>query len=131
VLSQAAHSFFLQKKHCPQAIVNGRNAVAYLQVAYARADLFDDAHELVPHDVALFNRGNKSIKQVQVRTANRRSGHFDNRIVRIQDLRIVYNLCFDLALAHPADRLHRQLPSLPVASSCAGKIPGGVFIFSP
>ena len=81
------------------------HAVADLQVLDLRADLDDLAHELVAEDVALLHRRDEAVVEVQVRAADRRRGDPDDRVARVQDLRVGH-------VARPARLLCRS-------SSCA------------
>ena len=54
VVSQAANSLRLQKKHSPHEIVNGTTTRSpFCTRVHAPADLLDDAHEFVAEDVAV------------------------------------------------------------------------------
>src|SRR6185312_14039935 len=95
------------------------HTVASLQIVDSRPNILNDAHALMPEDVALLHRGNHAIEQMQVRAADRRLGDLEYRVVWIQKLRICHGQCLDLAFAHPANSLH-DLCSLPHSGFCRG-----------
>ena len=85
------------------------NAVAALQIINRRADLFHDAHELVPENVSLLHRWDKSVKEMKVGPADSCARDLDDRIVRIQDRRIFDIVNLHLATSHPTERFHDLL----------------------
>jgi hypothetical protein len=58
------------------------NSVSTAEIPYRRADLFHDAHELVAHDQRLGLR-QKPVVHVQIRSADRSRGDFQDDVPRI------------------------------------------------
>ena len=99
-----------QKKQPPQAMVNGTTTrsptFSFLIVC---ADLDDLAHELMAEDVAALHRRDEAVEQVQVGAADGGEGDLDDRVARIQDLRIRNPLDAHVVRAIPAQSFHTAL----------------------
>ena len=65
------------------------HAVADAEVAHGRADLVDDAHELVAERVADPGVGHHPVVEVQVGAADRGTADADDRVVGVLDARTV------------------------------------------
>lgn len=80
--------------------------VALLQLLDARANLVDHAHKLVAEDVALLERDNLAVVQVEVGPADGRAGHLEHDIVGLGDGRNADVHDLDLVRPLPSERLH-------------------------
>jgi uncharacterized protein YjbI with pentapeptide repeats len=56
-----------------------------LDVLHSRPNLVNDAAELVPEDVALLQLDDCTVQQVEVTSADRRSGNLQNHILVLED----------------------------------------------
>src|SRR6188508_3360297 len=59
------------------------DAITFFQGANVGADLDDLAHVLVAQDIAAFHSRLISIKEVQIRAANRAGGDLNNHVARV------------------------------------------------
>jgi hypothetical protein len=66
-----------------------------------RTDLFHNAHRLVAHDVAGLHERYKPVQQMQVRPADARRRHADDRIPPVDDLRVRHILDLRLVRGTP------------------------------
>jgi hypothetical protein len=60
----------------------------------------------VAHDVAVPHAGHEAVVQVQIGTADRARGHFDDGVARMLDAGIRNGVAADVLLAVPAQRFH-------------------------
>jgi hypothetical protein len=129
VLSQAAHSFFLQNASAGDRKRN-YDAIAALQVRHAFAHLLDDPHELMPHHIAGLHRWDEPVIKMQVRSTDRRPRNLNDRVMRVHQLRISDRQRLYLARSHPANCLHNpsKIP-LPRRSSLLS-FPKGICFFA-
>ena len=84
------------------------HAVAPLKFAYLVSDLFDHSHELVPKN-HLPLLGDKTIVDVQVRSANCGRGHPQDYVSRMLDLGVRHLI--DLNVAGPMEYKSPHLPT--------------------
>jgi hypothetical protein len=70
------------------------------------AHLLDDAHRLVPEDVAWLDIWAEDLVQVQVGSADARGRHTDDRVGRMLDLRVRHIVDSDVVGAVPGQGLH-------------------------
>ena len=80
--------------------------VAHFQIADAAADLDDLAHRFMAEHVAALHRGNHAVIDVEVGTADRAGGDFDDRVAGVLDLRVGHALAANVMLAVPSQRFH-------------------------
>ena len=107
-LSHSDQSCCSQKKHWPQAIVNGTTTRSpTFSFVIVAADLDDLAHELVAEDVAAPHRRDEAVEQVQVGAADRGERDLDDRVARVQDLGIGHLLDAHIVRSVPAQCFHR------------------------
>ena len=107
VVSQHEKRPFWQKKHSPQAMVNGTTTRSpFLQLRDGAADLDDLAHRLVAEDVARLHRRQVAVEEVQVRAADAVEVILMITSVGVLDLRVGDGVDADVALAVPAECFH-------------------------
>jgi hypothetical protein len=85
-------------------VERNHHAVARSDVRDLRADLLDDAHRLVPENVARVYERAKHLVQVQVRSADAARGDLDDRVGRLLDLRVGDLLDAHVVVALPSQR---------------------------
>src|SRR6185312_4421664 len=95
--------------------------VAHLHPGDSGADLLDDTHCLVAHDVAGMHVGPEEFIQVQVRPADRRRGDLDDDVIGFLDARIGDVGILDFAFRLPGQGLHGS--SIGMSAIVAGRRP--------
>src|SRR4030095_13007355 len=86
------------------------DAIANFQFLVAAAHFHDLAHEFVAEDVALLHGWDVAVVDMQIGPADRGRGDLDDRIARIDDLRIGDAFDADVFFAVITDRFHRCPP---------------------
>ena len=79
----------------------------FFKSRHRAADFDDDAHRLMPKDVAVFHRRLVAIEEVQVRAANCGRGDFDDRVRRFLNGWIGNCIDAHVMFAVPAECSHR------------------------
>ena len=86
------------------------DAVARLELRDVRAGVHDLADELVAHHAARPHAGDAAVDEMQVRAADRRRRHLDDRVAGVQDLGFGIVAVPELAHVFEQDRAHRLPP---------------------
>jgi len=84
------------------------DSVAFLQIVYATPHLDDFAHKLMAENVAALHRRNEAVIQVQIGTADRGRGNFDDSVALTQDFRIGHLLHAYIVFANPTVGSHNS-----------------------
>src|SRR5690606_4741299 len=106
VLAQRGQSFFAWTARATGDRERHDDAVADLEVLHLATDLDDFAHELVPEDVALLERRDVAVVEVEVRSTDRGARDLHDGIAGIEDLRIGDPLDVDLLRSVPTKGFH-------------------------
>src|SRR5829696_8726717 len=85
------------------------NSIPRGEVLHLIAHFHHFSHKLMTEDISFFHCGDISIIQVQVRATDRCGGDTNNRVTRVQDLRIRNLLNSYVYNAIPTNRLHENL----------------------
>src|ERR1044072_7266551 len=91
------------------------NTVAHFQISHFTTHFHNLAHELMTENIALLHRGNETIVEVQIGTADCRRRDLQDRVALVEDLRIRNLLDAHRRFAIPTVCSHRSvyLPSDP------------------
>ena len=96
--------------------------VARFEVVDLGADLLDDAHRLVPEDVALVDERAEHLVEMQIGSAEPRGRDLDDRVGRLLEPRVGYFVDAHVAPSMPSNCLHFAITPSWVA--CRSGTPG-------
>src|SRR5688572_24236713 len=106
------------------------HAVAHLDVSHFTTRLYNLAHEFVAEDVTMLHCWHEAVEQVEIRAADRSRRYLDDRVARIEYLRVGDMRHLDMFRTLPCCRLHRASSISRGADGCAGCMSDGTAVAS-